>query len=307
MRILADLNNPLKDSIALTIGNFDGMHFGHQAVLKRLKEVQQHIQVKSALITFKNHPAEILKNVNVDKICSLEHKIKLFEELEIDYLYLLDFTREFSELTAQEFLSQITTLFPLQALVLGHDATIGKNRTGNQDFILNFCKVKNIFCEYVRPLLVNDRRVSSSLVKECIRQGDLNQLEAYLGRAYSILATVQPGSGQGKTMGFPTANLAVDGLCLPPLGVYAVFVKFDNKIVKGIANIGVAPTVKNSLKPVLEVHLFDYEEDIYGKTVETIFVEFIRPEERFQNIEKLKEQIKQDIKTARKILSLGGT
>lgn len=294
---------PIKESIVLSIGNFDGIHLGHQAVLSRLEAKKTELHMKSALITFVNHPVEVLQAKTVSKICTLNHKIKLFEQFHLDYLFVLTFTQAFSQLSSFEFLKLLKDRIPLCSLLLGHDSTLGRDREGNREVVEKLTQEMGVGCEYVDPLLVNDMRVSSSLIKQLIQTGDLEALKTYLGRPYSIVGNVESGKGKGKVLGYPTANLSVEGLCLPPLGVYAVKVLCGDERLTGIANLGKAPTIRQDDSPILETFLFDHSTDLYGKQVEVIFEGFIRPEKKFPSVSALQEQISHDIEAAKILLS----
>lgn len=289
-------------SFALTIGSYDGLHLGHQAVLEHLVKTAKRSGLKSAVLTFSNHPSTVLRPTNpTPLICSQEHKLKLFEKASIDMVILLPFTKEFSQQTADQFLRKVSHAVPFETLILGSDAHIGKNREGDQTVVTELAEHLGFSVEYFPDLLTDGRRISSNLIREALRQGDLKHAEDLLGRPYSIYSKVQKGNGKGATIGFPTANLDVAGLCLPPLGVYAVSLLEGVRCYPGVANLGVAPTMKEISEPVLEVHLFDQSSDLYGKSVEVLFHEFIRPEMRFSGVEELKAQIAKDVQAAKQM------
>jgi len=288
---------------ALTIGNFDGLHLGHQAVINRVKELAQKEQEHSIVLTFLNHPSEVLNpDKAVSKLCTQKHKIKLLDELGIDAVILLRFTQEFSRQTAEEFLKKIYERFPFKHLILGHDAVMGKDRQGNPEQIKKLAQSLNFQVQYISPYLIEGKPVSSSSIREALRTGNLQDVEKMLGRKYSIYSNVGTGKGKGRGLGFPTANIDTDSLCLPPLGVYAVSAKVDGKTFPGVANLGIAPTVRDDGKPILEVHLFDRSIDLYGKDVEVNFHGYIRPEKKFSDLTHLKERIGLDIEEAKFIL-----
>lgn len=281
---------------AMTLGNFDGVHLGHLAVIQELLKTSKEQNIPSVVLSFVNHPAEVLRpNVPLYRIHSLDHKIRLIEKMQVDALILLTFTKEFSEQSAEEFIQQLQTKIPFSHLILGWDATLGKNRAGGEDLIRDLAQRKNFHVKYLPQFTVDDIPASSSLIRQHLKAGELKAVEKLLGRPYSIYSTVYKGKGKGKQLGFPTANLDVQGLCLPPQGVYAVSVLIGSLSYQAIANLGVAPTIRNDQTPVLEVHLFDFNQDLYEQKVEVIFKKFIRPEVKFNGIEELKSQIQQDI------------
>ncbi len=306
MKIYYDLDtyeNAASD-IALTIGNFDGVHRGHQAILSKLKEVMRPVQGATVVITFANHPLEVLKpELKLSFLCTLEHRLKLIEEAGIDDLILLTFTKEFSLQTAEEFLKKVRSKCPFIQLILGPDATMGKDRTGDKSSMLKLAATMKFDLTYLDKVVVENEKVSSSKIRELIKQGNLQAVGQMLGREYSLYVPVKSGQGLGKKIGFPTINCHVETLCVPPLGVYAVKVIQNGNILRGVANLGVAPTVRQDQIPLLEIHLLDPHEEIKdGSFMEVVFVQFIRPEIRFASIPELQTQISKDIRTAKQML-----
>jgi riboflavin kinase/FMN adenylyltransferase len=300
MEIVYQLDPSLKsnESIMLTIGNFDGVHKGHQAVLTRLKEIAQHRHKKATVVTFTNPPYTLLHpDQPQQQLCTLAHKIALLDQAGIDRLILLPFTHELSKLSAEDFLKYMHTSYPIDTLLLGYDAVIGKQREGNRDTIKELAASMHFELEYLEPILVDETIVSSSQIRQYIQVGDLHRAELMLGRKHSIYSIIVDGAKIGKKLGFPTANINLKDLdlCLPPLGVYAVVVKIGDESYQGAANIGIAPTVRNSLDPILEVYLFDFAGDLYNRFVEVILYAFIRPEIKFSNLDELKKQIQEDV------------
>lgn len=297
MKIIYALEDYPKDaqSAAVTIGNFDGVHLGHQKVLQRVKESGG----PAVAITFSNHPSEVLRpQDSVSYLCTLEHKIALLEEAGIDTLILLTFTKAFGEQTAKEFLEQLQVAIPFTHLILGHNATFGKGRQGDRAHVEVLAENVPFTVEYIDAYTTKSgAEVSSSKIRERIAAGDLKGTQELLGRPYSVRSRVVPGQGIGKEIGFSTANIDVSGLCLPPHGVYAVTVLFEGMRRPAIANLGTAPTVRDqSSPPLLEVHLLGYSgEPLTDQTLEVIFGSYLRPEKKFDSIEALKEQIEQDV------------
>lgn len=288
---------PIDDRPSIvTIGNFDGVHLGHQALIDYIQEKARKKLIKTTVISFSNHPSTVLKPTQpTPLLCTSEHRQKLFEKLKVDTLVLLPFTKAFSELSAEEFLHKIKLAFNLSHLVLGSDAHIGKNREGNQKLIHTLGKSMGFAVDYFPDVLVDGKRVSSTEIRDSIRRGDLTGVSKLLGRPYSIMDRVTKGSGRGSAIGFPTANISVNGLCLPPYGVYRVTLWIDGIAHQSIANLGIAPTVRQDKSPLLEVHMINHQMDLYGKLVEVEFHDYIRPEKKFSNVEELKKQIAIDV------------
>ncbi len=291
-----DLSQP----VILTIGNYDGVHLGHQTIINRVLKLAHIHNTQAVLITFDNHPVKVLRpETTIFQLCTLSHKTELLKSQGIDILLLFHFTLQFSKQTAHSFLRKIYDLIPFSHLVLGPDATIGKEKEGNRCKVTEIAKEMNFTVEYLPPLKIDEEKVSSSVIRRAVQQGNLALAEQMLGRPFSILTEVISGQGNGRRIGYPTANLSVQDLCLPPFGVWAVTIKHEGIIHSGIANLGFAPTLRSDKKPLLEVHLFDKEKLLYGEHIEIIFTKFIRPEIQFNSLETLKAQIKEDIKQAK--------
>lgn len=300
MKILYDLETPLQSEkpIALTIGNFDGFHLGHQFVIDKLLQEAKKQNNQTAVITFDSHPSQVLRpEKSILQIMTLNQKIALLKQTGIDYLFLLKFTKEFSQQTPEAFLQKLQSIIPFDTLILGHDAAIGKDREGNHKRVAEYAK-NHFTLITLEPHHVAQTTISSSLIRQLIQKGALSEVAQFLGRPYSIQGIVIRGQGKGKVLGFPTANLEVEGLCLPPLGVYAVQVKHQDKLYKAIANLGVAPTIRQEAHPLLEIHLLNTALNLYGQTIEVIFQSFIRPEKRFDSPQQLAAQIQQDLQAA---------
>jgi riboflavin kinase/FMN adenylyltransferase len=302
MKIVYSLQDIPSDALpgVLTIGKFDGMHLGHQALLESLRAKAKMLNGKSYVLTFQEHPSKVLSpSSSVLNLTTQEHKIKLLEEQQIDVLILLPFTQEFSQQTAEEFLTTLHTAIPFSALVLGHDAVIGKARHGNRSIVENMANKLNFQLEYLTPTLHDGIPISSSKIRQLLKNGELAEVQKLLGRSYSIYSKVIGGKSLGKKIDFPTANLDVKDLCLPPYGVYVVKVKNQELEEKAVANLGLAPTVRNDNSPLLEVHLIKNNCDLYGKYLEVVFYKFLRSENKFDNLEALRSQIAKDVTAAK--------
>lgn len=273
---------------SLTIGNFDGVHLGHRAILDRAQERGGSVVV----YTFSNHPAEVLRSLSIPKLSTLPHRMKLLKEAGVETTYLTPFTLPFSRQTAREFLTDLHRSTPFSHLVLGYDAVIGCDRVSD---LAPLGKELGFSVEYLDPAKIDGQIVSSSTIRAAIQNGELEWASRLLGRPYSILATVEQGAGKGGVLGFPTANLAVQELALPPFGVYAVEALFEGEYFPAIANLGKAPTLHQDRPPLLEVHLIGREQHLYGKELEVVFRRFLRPERKFENVQDLKEQIRCDL------------
>jgi len=300
MKILKDLQPIFQNTSVITIGSYDGVHLGHQQVLKRVTEIASTVGGETSVITFDNHPSEVLRPGNtIPLICSIPHRLKLFEQAGISSVYLLHFTAEFAQQSAEQFLTLLRSHLKFSELVLGHDATIGRAKEGDQITVQNIARKLSFKVEYLPPYACENVRVSSSAIRASIQKGDFAHVQKLLGRPYSIYAQVSSGKMHGKKIGFPTMNLDIQDLCLPPLGVYAVRVKLGTQTINGVANLGFAPTIRDDQQVILEVHLLDWQDEVYGQMVEVLFCSFLRPERKFASVEELVKQIKVDVQEAR--------
>lgn len=296
---------PLHQPIALTIGNFDGVHLGHQALLRAMKQ-QVKLQGGSVVVvSFRNHPTEVLRpNLIPPALCSTEHKIALIQEADVDLLLLLEFTAELANKSAEEFLDLLLTVIPFKFLFFGPDGAIGRNREGDKEHLAELAQKKQFTLMHLPPYLIHGQRVSSSQIRNLVMQGELSRAETLLGRPYTVFSRVISGLGKGRVMGAPTANLPVEGLCLPPFGVWIASCHIGQKQYAAIANLGCAPTIRNDLKPLLEVYLLDQSVDLLEQSLEVRFHLYLRPEERFADVDTLKVQIQKDIQAARNYWSV---
>lgn len=283
----------------LTIGNFDGVHLGHQGLLDCIKTEAQQRRFKWAIFSFSNHPSHVLRpNQPKSLLCTPSQKIELLSHFAPDVLIFPPFTEALSKLTAEAFLGQTKNHLPFQKLILGYDATIGKDREGNEDRVRRFAQTRAFEVQYLAPICHEGTPVSSSRIRQCIVQGKLDEAARMLGRRYALSGTVIQGASRGKKLGYPTANLQVDNLCLPPRGVYAMEAILQGQRYRAIANLGVAPTFGDKEQTLLEIHIPHLEKELHGQEMEAEFLFFIRPERRFPSAEALQAQIAQDLATA---------
>jgi riboflavin kinase/FMN adenylyltransferase len=289
---------------ALTIGNFDGVHTGHQTLLKKTVQLGQQEAQKPAVFSFSNHPSTILKpGQPVLSLCTLEHKLRLLEAAGIEQLFLIPFTKELSCLSAEQFLRNLHAGIHFSNLILGYDAQLGKDRQGDRIAVETLSRQIGFQVFYLPEHAIDGEPVSSTRIRRHIQKGELDKASKLLGRPYSIYARVKKGAGRGKALGIHTANLSVEGLCLPPLGVYAVQLVHNGCSYPAVANLGIAPTFGTNKAPLLEVHVWDQELELYGELVEVLFHTYLRPEKQFETPEQLKAQIQQDIFQAQILLA----
>lgn len=289
--------NALTKPTILTIGNFDGVHIGHQAILNHLTVRAKEKNEEAVVLTFSNHPASILRpNQTPKALCTPEQKLKLIQKAGVNRLILLPFTSTLAEKTPKKFLEDLRNKLPFTHLILGHDGSFGHNRAGNIQSLPDLADQFGFTFEYLPKQTIQDETVSSSLIRKSVAKGKLEEARGMLGRPFSIYASPIKGHGLGKTIGFSTLNFPVEGLTLPPFGVYSVEV--GDKRDLAAANLGLAPTVRNDQEPHLEVHLLEDVQVTEGPILVS-FKQKIRDEKKFESVEALKEQIQKDIEAVR--------
>lgn len=260
----------------LTIGNFDGVHLGHQKVLSLLKEQAHQRGEVAGLITFRNHPLEILNSAqNIKVISTPSHKLKLLEGLGIDLLFNLTFTKEFSLQDPETFLRNLKTHIPFSKIILGHDAHIGKGREGTKEKMLELSKKMNFELEHVEPFLIDGLPVSSSKIRDSICLGNFETAAKYLGRPYSIFSKVLSETPRGKIFSIPSITLDVSMLCSPPYGIYLVHVKIEHEFRWGIACLEDGSKVNETVDTILELHLFKTGIKLPGKEIDITFRKYL--------------------------------
>jgi riboflavin kinase / FMN adenylyltransferase len=283
--------------LAMALGYFDGVHMGHLEVIMNAKQQAEEKGLASAVMTFDPHPSVVLgKNVqHIQYITPLTDKIKIIEKLGIDYLFIVHFTAEFANLLPQEFIDQYVIGLNVKHVVAGFDYTYGRMGKGTME-TLPFHSREQFSYTIVPKYSKGDEKVSSTRIRSLLKEGAMKELEALLGRCYTTTGIVIHGDKRGRTIGFPTANVDInEEYILPPLGVYAVKIQVDGIWYKGVCNVGYKPTFKEkALRPSIEVHIFEFDQDIYGQEVTIEWHLYLRKEQKFSGIEELVAQIEKD-------------
>ncbi|NOI64783.1 bifunctional riboflavin kinase/FAD synthetase [Vibrio sp. 99-8-1] len=285
----------------LTIGNFDGVHLGHLKVLSQLSQKAESLALPSVVMTFEPQPMELFSTGQAPaRLTRLRDKFVQLSKLNIDRLLCVNFNKRFAQWPAESFISDLlVNRLGVKFLVVGDDFCFGQNRAGNFDMLKKAGEKYGFEVVNTQSFCVQEHRVSSTSIRKALAENKLVQAEAYLGRAYSINGRVSHGQKLGRTIGFPTANIPLKRCVSPVSGVYAVQVHgLGEHCYGGVANIGQRPTV-NGTRQQLEVHLFDFNENLYGKQLEVSLVKKLRDEQRFESFEALKAQIKLDAEAAR--------
>jgi riboflavin kinase/FMN adenylyltransferase len=289
-------------STVLTIGNFDGVHRGHRALLAELKAKAVELALPATVLTFEPHPRELFAPDQAPaRLASLRDKLELLAECGVDRVHVLRFNRQLAALTAEQFIERILVQgLSVRHLIIGDDFRFGRARGGDFASLQKAAQQYRFAVEAMRTVDFDGIRVSSSAVREALATGNLELVKELLGRAFVIAGRVMDGRKIGRTIGFPTANIQVRRQRLPLSGVFAVTVSgVAGKPLPGAANIGVRPTVAEGFKPVLEVHLLDFDRDIYGMHVDVNFLHKLRAEAKFDSLDALKAQIGRDVADVR--------
>jgi riboflavin kinase / FMN adenylyltransferase len=288
----------------MAIGEFDGVHLGHASVIKKAQECAAESEAITSLMTFDPHPRQVLGHDQYAKLLTpLSSKLQLFEEQGIDFTYVIDFNTYLMKMSPECFVEEVLIPLQLHTVVVGFDFRFGHRGEGHADMLRQLSKGR-FHVEIVLPLHMNGTKISSTAIREALQAGDVDRAKAFLGRWYAIRGEVVTGDARGRTIGFPTANIMPsDAYLIPANGVYAVKATIQGKdhAYSGVMNIGVKPTFHSGVQvPTLEAHLFDFDEMIYGATMEVELVAYLRKERKFSSIQELIHQIQQDAAQAKR-------
>lgn len=286
----------------LTIGSFDGVHLGHRQVIEKLKAIAQAKKAETVIFTFHPHPQFVLapewSRKELRMLTTIDERIELFERAGVDHLVIYPFTPDFGQLAYAEFVQTILVeQLHVHTLVLGYDHCLGKNREGNFDTLATLSAHYDFELEKLDALLVDDNNISSTKIRRALQAGEVQLAERYLGYRYHFSGSVVEGKQIGRKIEFPTANVKL-GDCfklIPKDGVYAVQVQVMGRVYGGVMNIGSRPTVNTQLdNRTIEVHIFDFHADIYGRNIQVMFVSRLREERKFDSLAELREQLQRD-------------
>jgi riboflavin kinase / FMN adenylyltransferase len=301
---------PSEKNAIVTIGTFDGVHCGHQAVLKAVVDWARQ-SVPTGVITFREHPRKTLEGRAPDMVTTLEHRLLLFERAGIDFTWVLDFTPQLAALTASQFAGlYFKERLAIRGLMMGFDSRFGSDRMNKDSPGLEpLARELGFSVRGLEPIVSPEGdTISSTRIREAIQDGRLRDAEAMLGRHVSVYGTVIKGDARGRRLGYHTANLDLGREVRPPFGVYATVAIVDGKRFGSVSNVGYRPTITQDLPPgskpdlLIETHLFDFDGDLYDKKIEVLFIEKLRDERRFPDVQALVEQIRRDEARARAIL-----
>ncbi len=309
MRVIRGISHskPLEGGCVATIGNFDGVHLGHQMIINNLAKQGHKLGLPTVVVLFEPHPLEYFKGIEApSRLTRLREKIAHLKTLPVDLVLLLRFGEQLATLEPESFVHQyLVDGLAVRLLVIGDDFRFGKQRRGNFKLLQSLGTEHGFIVNDTATLLNDGKRISSTAIRQALEVGDLDQAKLFLGRPYSVCGRVVRGDGRGRQIGFPTANIQLFRKKSPLHGVFAVTVAgISEQPVPGVANVGVRPTVGGDQRVLLEAHLFDFDQDLYGKQVEIIFQQRIREERKFASFQQLTEQIGKDAQQARQLLAV---
>jgi riboflavin kinase/FMN adenylyltransferase len=306
MRIIADARAQVAEfpRLVLTIGSFDGVHLGHRRIIERVVAQARAMQGTAGLMTLRPHPRQFFSPGHAPNMLSVPGaQERLLAAAGIDVLFILPFHAETASLDREDFLREVVLgRCGAEHLVVGHDFSFGKGAKGDFAYLASVAPGMGFGVEQVSPLIIDGERVSSTLIREYVIQGDLEKVEQLLGRKYSVEGRVVQGRGMGRRLGFPTANLETQGIAVPAHGVYAAKARVEGAEHVAAVNIGIAPTLAHD-RVMIEAFLLDFEGDLLNKTVELVFYQRLRPEKKYPNLDALTEAIAEDVAAVRGIFS----
>ncbi len=303
MKVYREDSEIIKSKKAVvTVGSFDGLHIGHFKILNKVKECADQNNGSSFVVTFEPHPRSVVsKDFDLRILTTLDEKIEILEKTGIENLVVVNFTREFSQLTSDQFINRfLVEKIGAAHMVIGHDHKFGKDRLGDVQKLKEIGQLYNFEVSDVSPMSVDGEIVSSTAIRNALAEGNIDKANSFLGRSYVLSGTVVPGVQRGRLLGFPTANIQPydSKKAIPVNGVYFVGCDVENEKHFGIMNIGYRPTFERKHELVLEVHILNFNRDIYGKPFKISFLKRLREEKKFESKEALVHQMELDKKTA---------
>ncbi len=292
----------------LTIGTFDGVHKGHKAILREVVRHAKTVSGESVLLTFEPHPRKLLfPDQPLGIITPLDQKLQLINDTGIEHIVVVPFTKEFSELSAQKYIEQfLVNIFHPHSIVIGYDHRFGQDRIGDLHLLEQYAPIYNYELIEIPEQLIDEAAVSSTKIRNAIREGRMEDARQMLDRNYTIRGTVIHGNKIGRTLGYPTANILPENKeqIIPSLGIYAIQAIYDGRQYNGMLSIGYNPTVTDKKELRIEANLFDFDKEIYGDALEIAFIKKLRDEQKFNSLEALKEQLHKDKEETLRVIDL---
>lgn len=309
MKVIHDINEFPRDVRSIvTTGTFDGVHIGHRKIINKLTDIARAQEAKSVIVTFWPHPRLVLfpEDNELKLLNTIEERIQLIGQNEVDYLVVINFTHQFSRFTSEEFIKNIlVNKLNTQTLVIGYDHRFGKNREGSFEYLREHSMQYGFNVEEIPAQDIDHVAVSSTKIRNALLEGNIKQANDFLGYNYFFNGTVIQGNKLGRQIGFPTANLKIEdkNKLIPADGVYAATIRLGMEIYYGMLNIGIRPTVSNQNERTVEVNIFEFDREIYNEQAEITLLEKVRDEIKFKNLEELKQQLSEDKKNVLAIIS----
>jgi riboflavin kinase/FMN adenylyltransferase len=302
MQILRGLYSPDSRPIALTIGNFDGVHLGHQAILNQLKAAALRLDLLTAVVIFEPHPREFFTAQTAPaRLSSLREKLEIFNRLGIDRVHVCRFNAQFAQMEARDFIHTLHEKLAARFVLIGDDFRFGSGRNGDFALMEKIGLQHNFEVQAVHTVTHEEVRISSTAIRAALAAGQMQRVRDYMGRTYSITGRVVHGDGVGHKLGYPTANIQLKRNRPPLSGIFVVEAHSEDfGVLRGVASLGVRPTLKHDAKPILEVHLFEFKNNIYGKRLRVEFLQKRRDEQKFPDVGALTRQIALDVENAKK-------
>lgn len=302
MKVIFDPEQPIENPTSATIGNFDGVHTGHRKILSAVRETARRKGLSSCVITFHPHPQKVLQNLDIPLLMPIRERLRLLESEGMDFVACYTFTQDISKITAKDFISEILVgKLKVKNLIIGPDFSFGRKREGNAELLKAMGSIYDFETNVIGPVYIGDELVSSTAIRNLLKEGDARKAATFLGYNYYIEGDVTEGEKRGRQIGYPTANIETDWEMLPKTGVYATRTCLGDKKLDSITNIGYRPTFGSS-RLLIETHIFDFNADIYGKRLKVEFVERIRDEKRFESVDALVAGIRVDVEKVKEIL-----
>ena len=298
MELIIDPKENIGRQVCATIGIFDGVHLGHRSIIDQVKKEAGKSGLSSCVITFNPHPQQVITGTKLPLITPFEQRVKLFERENLDLSVCFSFTDSFSKISADNFIiDKLVNIINIKKMFVGPDFVFGRNRSGNSELLKKMGNELGFETNIVKPITNRSNIISSTTIRKLIQEGKIKEANAYLGRNFCLEGVIIEGEKRGRILGFPTANLKTDWDLLPKPGVYITLCNFDDSVHKSITNIGFRPTFGEN-RLLIESHIFDFNDEIYGKELRVEFLSRLRDEKKFDGIDELKKAISDDVKTA---------
>ncbi len=303
MKVIFDPKEKIIEPASATIGIFDGVHLGHKSIIGLMREEAARSSRRSCVVTFFPHPQKVLRGIDMPLIVPLEERFRLLEKEGVDITVCFKFTKAFSKISAKDFVKNyLVEKLNIKTILVGPDLFFGRNREGDVELLKSMGTSFGFETTTVRPVYFEDELISSTAIREFIEDGNVKKAANFLGGCFTIEGSVKEGERRGRELGFPTANLDTDWELLPKNGVYVTWAEFNEKKHKSITNVGTRPTFgKNEL--LVETHIIDIKDNIYGEKIRVSFIDRLRDEQRFANVESLISQISTDVENAKKVFA----